>query len=74
VSQLQAVSAQKATDANASASAKLPLEKKINELEIQLEQTTAAAASTLATERKARCAFSTEIYTRGCHWFPRLLA
>jgi hypothetical protein len=22
----------------------------------------------------ARCAFSTEIYTRGCHWIPRLLA
>jgi hypothetical protein len=21
-----------------------------------------------------RCAFSTEIYTRGCHWFPHLLA
>jgi membrane-anchored protein YejM (alkaline phosphatase superfamily) len=21
-----------------------------------------------------RCAFSAEIYTRGCHWFPRLLA
>jgi hypothetical protein len=21
-----------------------------------------------------RCAFSTEVYTRGCHWFPRLLA
>jgi hypothetical protein len=24
--------------------------------------------------RAARCAFSAEIYTRGCHWFPRLLA
>jgi DNA-directed RNA polymerase len=22
---------------------------------------------------KVRCAFSTEIYPRGCHWFPRLL-
>jgi hypothetical protein len=22
----------------------------------------------------ARCAFSADIYTRGCHWFPRLLA
>jgi hypothetical protein len=21
-----------------------------------------------------RCAFSTDVYTRGCHWFPRLLA
>jgi hypothetical protein len=27
-----------------------------------------------AGKREARCAFSTEIYTRGCHWFPRLLA
>jgi hypothetical protein len=25
-------------------------------------------------EIKVRCAFSTEVYTRGCHWFPRLLA
>jgi hypothetical protein len=24
--------------------------------------------------RTAQCPFSTEIYTRGCHWFPRLLA
>jgi hypothetical protein len=23
---------------------------------------------------RARCSFSTGIYTRGCHWFPRLLA
>jgi hypothetical protein len=23
---------------------------------------------------KARCAFSTEIYTRGCHWIARLFA
>jgi hypothetical protein len=23
---------------------------------------------------EVRCAFSTEVPTRGCHWFPRLLA
>jgi hypothetical protein len=26
------------------------------------------------TAPAVRCAFSTEIYTRGCHWFPRMLA
>jgi hypothetical protein len=26
------------------------------------------------TTAYVRCAFSTEIHTRGCHWFPRLLA
>jgi hypothetical protein len=30
--------------------------------------------SVLLVDRLVRCAFSTEIYTRGWHWFPRLRA
>jgi hypothetical protein len=33
-----------------------------------------ATASTWAPTCDVRCSFSAEIYTRGCHWFPRLLA
>jgi hypothetical protein len=27
-----------------------------------------------AEDLMARCAFSAEIYTRGCHWIPRMFA
>jgi hypothetical protein len=59
------------------------------ELDLKLQTVFASAAdvarAAISTNRakgktgvplldSARCAFSTAIYTRGCHWFPRLLA
>jgi hypothetical protein len=32
------------------------------------------AGRSLDNTRSVGCAFPTEVYTRGCHWFPRLLA
>jgi hypothetical protein len=35
--------------------------------------TVAMRAAHCALVPMVRCAFLTEVYTRGCHWFPRLL-
>jgi hypothetical protein len=43
--------------------------KSFNLSEIQMVDITLSNLSTLCVAR-----FSTEIYTRGCHWIPRLLA